>query len=202
MLSGGEKVRLAFARLLIKPPHFLLLDEPTTHLDIAAREALEQALVAFTGTLCIVSHDIEFVKNVAAVIVAMTPPGITRYSGDYDYYLAKTAAVAAPIKEPKGPSGRRAGRQASAVVVQKYSKVRRELQKEIEKLEKKIGACESEQSELLEQMKGTGVDYAAINRELSVLQQKVTGYQSRWEAFAIELDSLEREYKAARRVVS
>ena len=62
------------------PPNFLLLDEPTTHLDVTAREALEDALQGFAGTLCVVSHDIEFVRNVAATIIAMTPPGITRYS--------------------------------------------------------------------------------------------------------------------------
>lgn len=198
VLSGGEKVRLAFSRLLINPPNLLLLDEPTTHLDIAAREALEDALIAFTGTICIVSHDIEFVRKVAGEIVAMTPPGITRYPGDYDYYLSKTAAAVQPVKEAKTTVGRRADRQASARVVQKYSKVRRELQKQTQYIEKKIEACETEQAELLEQLNGANVDYASINRSLAAVQQKIADHNSRWEAFAIELDELECEYRSAR----
>ena len=82
VLSGGEKIRLAFARLLIKPPNFLVLDEPTTHLDIQSREALEQALRDYEGTLCLVSHDIDFVRHVATGIIAMTPPDDTAVVGE------------------------------------------------------------------------------------------------------------------------
>ena len=198
VLSGGEKVRLAFARLLIDPPNFLLLDEPTTHLDISAREAIEEALIAFTGTLCIVSHDIEFVRRVAGVIIAMTPPGITRFCGGYDYYLEKKEPSSPSARKEKPMTGRRAERQASARVVQKYSAVRRDIQKQIQHIEKRIEACEMEQAELLEQLKGTNVDYATVNKNLTTVQQTMTDYNLRWEAFAIELDELESEYKTAR----
>ncbi len=99
VLSGGEKVRLGLARLLLRPLNFLLLDEPTTHLDIYAREALEEALSHYQGTLCLVSHDIEFVKAVATTIFYLHPGGITRYYGNYEYFrqkLAEEEALATP----------------------------------------------------------------------------------------------------------
>ena len=89
VLSGGEKVRLGLARLLLRPLNFLLLDEPTTHLDIHAREALQDALANYKGTIALVSHDIEFVRGVANTIFAMDERGITRYYGGYDYYRQK-----------------------------------------------------------------------------------------------------------------
>ena len=94
VLSGGEKMRVAFARLLVNPPNFLMLDEPTTHLDIPSREALENALHDYEGTLCLVSHDIEFTRHVATSIIAMVPPGVRRYPGGYDYYHEKSEADA------------------------------------------------------------------------------------------------------------
>ena len=91
VLSGGEKVRLGLARLLLKPLNFLMLDEPTTHLDIHAREALQEALSNYPGTIALVSHDIEFVRGIAKDIYDMRPGKVTRYYGDYDYYREKLA---------------------------------------------------------------------------------------------------------------
>ena len=108
VLSGGEKVRLGLARLLLKPLNFLLLDEPTTHLDIHAREALQEALAKYPGTIALVSHDIEFVRGVANTIYAMEPGKLTKYYGGYDYYHQKLAeakaaqsAAAQPAPAPK-----------------------------------------------------------------------------------------------------
>ncbi|OVE74237.1 hypothetical protein BVX94_00900 [bacterium B17] len=201
VLSGGEKVRLAFARMLIDPPNFLLLDEPTTHLDLAAREALESALCDYQGTLCFVSHDIEFVRNVAENIVAMTPPGITRYPGGYDYYCEKISAGPAINKQAveTGKSKQKANRRERAEVVQKYGKLRKELQREINKIEKRIEGFEAEQQDLVEKLSLDSADYETLNRSLQSVQQKLCDYNMRWEAFAIELDELEQEYAAQRR---
>ncbi len=107
VLSGGEKVRLGLARLLLKPLNFLMLDEPTTHLDIHAREALQKALCDYPGTIALVSHDIEFVRGVANSIYAMEPGEIKRYYGGYDYYREKLAqeqaAAAAALAPPVPP---------------------------------------------------------------------------------------------------
>ena len=104
VLSGGEKIRLAFARIFINPPNLLLLDEPTTHLDIRGRETLEQALVAYTGTVCLVSHDIEFVRRVATSILAITEQGVATYPGNYDYYREKSGSNVEPAEsKPSQP---------------------------------------------------------------------------------------------------
>ena len=99
VLSGGEKVRISLARLLLNPPNFLMLDEPTTHLDIQSREALQEALREFPGTICLVSHDIEFVRAVSEEIIEVTPAGMRRFHGDYDYYREKTLEEAKALKE-------------------------------------------------------------------------------------------------------
>ena len=86
MLSGGERIRLAFLQLFLSRPNFLLLDEPTTHLDLEGRETLEKALKTFGGTLCLVSHDVEFVRAIATSIIEITPRGVHRFPGTYDEY--------------------------------------------------------------------------------------------------------------------
>jgi ATP-binding cassette subfamily F protein 3 len=104
VLSGGEKIRLAFARLFMRPPNLLLLDEPTTHLDIQGRQTLEQTLRDYAGTVVLVSHDVTFVRNVATNIIALQPPGLQRYVGGYDYYRERVGAHA--VRTARGRGGR------------------------------------------------------------------------------------------------
>ena len=91
VLSGGEKIRLAFLRLFLTAPNFLLLDEPPTHLDLAGRRLLQDALRKYAGTILLVSHDIDFVRAVATSILEITREGIRSYPGGYDYYCEKKA---------------------------------------------------------------------------------------------------------------
>ena len=93
VLSGGEKSRLALVKLLLDPPNLLLLDEPTTHLDIASIDALVQALKSYTGTLIFVSHDVYFIRSLAERTIQINAGSLTHYAGDYDYYLRKSEAV-------------------------------------------------------------------------------------------------------------
>ncbi|MCK4912440.1 MAG: ABC-F family ATP-binding cassette domain-containing protein [Candidatus Omnitrophica bacterium] len=86
VLSGGEKSRLILAKLLINPPNFLLLDEPTTHLDIDAVEALIKALQAYQGTLVFISHDIHFVRSVANTVFDVKDGRVRKFPGNFDYY--------------------------------------------------------------------------------------------------------------------
>ena len=89
VLSGGEKSRLILAKLLIDPPNFLLLDEPTTHLDVDAVEALVKALMAYEGTIVFISHDIYFVRCVSNVTFEVKEGLIRKFPGSFDYYLGK-----------------------------------------------------------------------------------------------------------------
>src|SRR5204862_5291025 len=107
VLSGGEKSRLALVRLLLDPPNLLLMDEPTTHLDVGSIDALIGALKQYHGTLIFISHDVHFIRAIATSVLHITAgPARTAgakhtgsrlmfYPGDYDYYLDKSKATSA-----------------------------------------------------------------------------------------------------------
>lgn len=86
-LSGGEKARLALCKILVTPVNLLVLDEPTNHIDIGAKETLEEALQLYDGTLILVSHDRYFVSRVAKQILSIENEQVVFYNGDYRYYL-------------------------------------------------------------------------------------------------------------------
>jgi ATP-binding cassette subfamily F protein 3 len=111
VLSGGEKSRLALVKLLLDPPNVLLLDEPTTHLDMASVDALVAALLEFEGTICCISHDLYFLNALADHVVHIDQGRVTWYPGNYDYFKRRQAqwheenpqAVSVPKLEKKSP---------------------------------------------------------------------------------------------------
>lgn len=102
-LSGGEKARLAMLKLMLKGANFLLLDEPTNHLDIKSREALENALLNYDGTMLIVSHDRYLINKLATRIFRMTDNGIRFFNGNYDYYLEHFTEKENKVEEKEKP---------------------------------------------------------------------------------------------------
>lgn len=97
-LSGGEKARLSLCCMMLEPANLLILDEPTNHLDIPAKEMLEEALQHFQGTVVVISHDRYFISRVATTIVAIEDKKLTKYQGDYKFYLDKSKYIKAKIE--------------------------------------------------------------------------------------------------------
>lgn len=200
VLSGGETIRLLFARVLADPPNFLVLDEPTTHLDIPSRQTLEAALAEFKGTLCIVSHDIEFVRGVATRIVEMAPPGVRNYSGGYDYYCVKRDENATGQKLSPGLSdgasdvSRKQDRRDQMEKRQQEIRERRKVEKDLAAAEARIAELEAEQGKLADQFGVTDgdVDFAAISQRLQEVQKELSGTISTWERLASRLEWLDK----------
>jgi ATP-binding cassette subfamily F protein 3 len=193
VLSGGEKIRLAFARLFIDPPNFLLLDEPTTHLDVNGREALESALKDYKGAVCVVSHDVTFVRNIAEQIIAIDETGVTRYPGGYDYYLEKLEARnpgAGTVEQKAGATASSSSADAAAPVVKgkdarKARAAQRDAEKALKKIETKIERLSEEQIALTDQMMSQrDANFAAINSRLAEIQAAITALEMEWEATA------------------
>ncbi len=98
VLSGGERARLAMARMLYDPPNFLILDEPTNHLDIATKQMLIAALAEYEGTMLFVSHDRHFLAALSNRVLELTPEGAHLYGGGYVEYVARTGQEAPGLR--------------------------------------------------------------------------------------------------------
>ncbi len=123
-LSGGEKARLALAKMLLSPVNLLILDEPTNHLDIPAKEMLEAALQDYDGTVVIVSHDRYFISQVATKIVDINEGELILYRGDYQYYQEKLAAAAEKAKQDKIAAEKAAKAEAKRAKKRKKAKAK------------------------------------------------------------------------------
>lgn len=152
VLSGGERARLTIAKLILSKMNLLILDEPTNHLDIGSREALENALEAFDGTVIAVSHDRYFVRKLATRFIALSDKGCTSYFGNYDSYKAsssnKSAPEAAASEEKTEVSGKDdyLRRKAESARIRKAERRLEAIAKECDKLELRLVDIDDELS--------------------------------------------------------
>ena len=206
VLSGGEKIRLAFLRLFLNPPNFMLLDEPTTHLDLEGRDTLEKAVRDYTGTVCLVSHDIQFVRNTATSILEITPSGVRRFPGGYDYYKEKTAceALGSGTSDEEGAQNDKKRNMTSKELRQARARERAKWQPQIKALKSKVDKAERRIAELeqeLEELSGElfnptpDTDFAAVNKRLKYVQDQIAIFTEEWERDAEELEELQNKAK-------
>lgn len=204
VLSGGEKIRLAFARIFVDPPNVLILDEPTTHLDIAGRETLETALRQYEGTVLLVIHDITFVKNVADRIWAITEHGLQTWPGGYDYFIEKTGGLQSVCAEP---AGKETAAPASSVsgVSGLSGKARKEaqrklraLERQVSSLEEKIAGLEATQASVLDEMQDPNAPFNKLNKQLESAVSDSKKLQEQWEMCELEAEELREALGGAR----
>lgn len=192
--SGGERARVALLKLMLAGGNFLLLDEPTNHLDTGSREALENTLSEYEGTLLIISHDRYFINKLADRILYLDQNGVTEYLGNYDYFVEKSkervTSVSNKTKEEEKPK------------VNEY-KQRKEQQSNLRKLKTRIRKCEEEMEELdeLEESLQQKLSSEAIADDFEELVQLTTSLEQcqlrkdeiyeEWEQLQIQVEEME-----------
>jgi ATP-binding cassette subfamily F protein 3 len=195
VLSGGEKARVALARMLVRPAALLCLDEPTNHLDLASKEVLEAALAAFAGTIVFISHDRYFINRLATRVVEVGAGRLASFLGNYDDHLAR-AAAAAP-RAVRGPA-----RLASPPPARGPRSPDRLLTREVKALRARLGALEAEIATLEARLAETGQALAdpivyrdgARARDLAVSRQEteeqVAWLMKEWEELSERLAAM------------
>jgi ATP-binding cassette subfamily F protein 3 len=208
VLSGGEKSRLALVKLLLDPPNLLLMDEPTTHLDLASVDALIEALKQFEGTLIFISHDVHFIRALSTHVVRVEAGQLRHFTGGYQYYLDKTAQSARAAltsssftaKDEANKSAatqvdRRDQKRIEAEVRQARSRKKQEIQKRITTLEKEIAELEAKEKELTAELEKpesyAGGRAMQINRELLHVHDRLPEVTAEWETASVKLAELE-----------
>jgi ATP-binding cassette, subfamily F, member 3 len=145
VLSGGEKARVALAKMLVRPAALLCMDEPTNHLDLASKEVLEGALAAFTGTIVFISHDRYFINRIATQVVEVDRGRLTTHLGNYDDYLARKArGEAAPAIASRAGAGGAAAGPVSRPPQKKVPPPRKALDREIKAITARLQAIETQ----------------------------------------------------------
>ncbi len=209
VLSGGEKSRLALARILVKPPNLLLMDEPTTHLDIQSIDSLISALKAYEGTLIFISHDVHFIRALAENVLHVHSGRLTPYAGNYDYYLDKSKAGDARAALTAGFTDARPVQTKPANLKSQISDLKsaatkprpspneiRKFREHVGQLEKRVVDLETKQAEITADLEApeTYADkgkFHHLNRELSTIVDQIATATKEWEDAATKLTEME-----------
>jgi ATP-binding cassette subfamily F protein 3 len=198
VLSGGEKARLALAKLLLRPSNVLVLDEPTNHLDVSACEVLESALVEYTGTLVVISHDRAFLNAVATRVIEVKGGALREFLGNYEDYLQRVSGAegtsARSADRPHSKPGS-SGRAASFALEE-----RRQGKREAERARRRFAALEAEIAEregVLEALTFRLSDPALwrdaeqarrLSADRDALRATLDGLYPEWERLAVLLE--------------
>ncbi len=207
VLSGGEKARLVLCKLLLQRPNFLLLDEPTNHLDIASRVVLEKALVEFTGTICFISHDRQFINGTANRILVVKAGSIHTFPGNYDDYVQTWKHLLDDA--PRDDGVKQGANGASSLAVQKRAqaewrnelfRAKKPVQESIDRIEKELDSCHVELESLKERLADTetykqGKLAVEIQTRYREVQGRIDELSGKWEAQALELDRIEEDFR-------
>ena len=192
-LSGGERNRLLLAKLFTKPCNVLVLDEPTNDLDVETLELLEELLIDYQGTLLLISHDREFVDNVATSVIAFEDDGVVReYVGGYQDWLRQRPARRDESRKDSGKPTLSDNKGEANKPAVKTEPVKKKLsykdQRELDLLPGKIEQLEAEQQALQQQLADPAIyreraaDAAALSSKLAVLDSELQTAYARWEA--------------------
>jgi len=219
VLSGGEKSRLAIVKLLLDPPNLLLMDEPTTHLDIPSIDALVNALTQFQGTVVFISHDVYFIRAIARSVVHVQGGRLKLYPGDYQYFLDKTAALSerqALVSSdpalstnateanamPQAPAERqkifktREEKRAESEARQVRNRERKAFTDRVQALESEVARLEAEEKSLTAKLEDPATyDNPAlalqINRDLTAVSDALEKTTADWEKAAEALTAFD-----------
>ena len=215
VLSGGEKSRVALARMLVKPANLMLLDEPTNHLDISSQEVLQDAMAQYEGSIIVVSHNRFFVNSFVNKVLELKDGRATVYEGNIDDYLerrqreqqnreAQAARKEAAVDgEPAGHSPERgtdkkALRRQRAQVRQQLSKLLRPLKEQVQRAEEQIEELEQRKQELEELMADPELyqdqnRWAEMSKEYNTVERRLERNYSQWEEAQSQIEELEAQ---------
>ncbi len=198
VLSGGERSRLAMARMMLSPHNLLVLDEPTNHMDMRSKDILKEALLKYDGTLVVVSHDREFLDGLVDKIYEFRDGGVKEYLGGIRYFLEKRRledmrqieAREVATKEQKSTSGRE-----DYLAKKENEKLIRKTQKAIEEKEMAIMELEEQVAEWDKKMAspeeyGLNLSDSKVFEEYNALKQKLAFEEHEWEKLSYELEIL------------
>jgi ATP-binding cassette subfamily F protein 3 len=208
VLSGGEKSRLALAKMLLSPANFLIFDEPTNHLDMSSKNILQQALQQYEGTCMIVSHDRAFLDPIVNKVLEIQPGQIKTYLGNVSYYLDKKKEEAATLEDERRTTieesadenqiSRKEQRRLEAEKRNELNKKIRPIKKKLEAVEKDIEKNELRKSEIEELMAQTDFyedneQVKKVTLEYEDIKKSLTDLMYKWEEYSMRIEAVEEE---------